>query len=195
MCRHICRVNVWHSHVQHDIPQCQMLALTHDSSHVWFPLVCSIDLRFTMRASHIYVWFYAVLCVICPQMAFCVFCMYLPYITLHDLVDYHFSMMSLAFGGRGYIVRRQETDVGVGFDSTLGFPGEGPMKKRDRKRKLTFKRINLEATASEVMQQVQIQSGQMDSHAHTTHPHTDYRPMTSATRTFSKIVCKRNEGV
>lgn len=128
-------------------------------------------------------------------MAFCVFCMYLPYITLHDLVDYHFSMMSLAFGGRGYIVRRQETDVGVGFDSTLGFPGEGPMKKRDRKRKLTFKRINLEATASEVMQQVQIQSGQMDSHAHTTHPHTDYRPMTSATRTFSKIVCKRNEGV
>ena len=80
-------------------------------------------------------------------------------------------MMSLAFGGRGYIVRRQETDAGVGFDSTLGFPGEGPMKKRDRKRKLTFKRINLEATASEVMQQVQILSGQMDSHTHT-HTHT-----------------------
>ena len=75
-------------------------------------------------------------------------------------------MMSLAFGGRGYIVRRQETDAGVEFDSNLGFPGEGPMKKRDRKRKLKFKRINLEATASEVMQQVQIQSGQMDSHAH-----------------------------
>ena len=126
-------------------------------------------------------------------MAFCVLFMSLPYITLHDLVDYHFSMMSLAFGGRGYIVRRQETDAGVGFDSTLGFPGEGPMKKRDRKHKLTFKRINLEATASEGMHQVQIQSGQMDSHTHThTHPHTDYRPMTSATHTFSKIVCKRN---
>ena len=68
--------------------------------------------------------------------------------------------MSLAFGGRGYIVRRQETDAGIGidFDSTLGFPGEGPMKKRDRKRKLTFKRINLEATASEVMQQVRIKT-------------------------------------
>ena len=32
------------------------------------------------------------------------------------------------------------------------------MKKRDRKRKLTFKRINLEATASEVMQQVRIKT-------------------------------------
>ena len=53
MCRYICRVNVWHSHVQHDVPQCQMLALTHDLSHMWLPLVCSIDLRFTMRASHI----------------------------------------------------------------------------------------------------------------------------------------------
>ena len=82
--------------------------------------------------------------------------MYLPYITLHDLVDYHFPIMSLAFGGRGYIVRRQKTDAGLGieFDSTLGFPGEGPKTKRDRKRKLTFKRINLDAKAAEVMQQV-----------------------------------------
>ena len=68
--------------------------------------------------------------------------------------------MSLAFGGRGYIVRSRDTDAGIGieFDSTLGFPGEGPMKKRDRKRKLVFKRINLEATAAAVMQQVQIQA-------------------------------------
>ena len=122
-----------------------------------------------MRASNIYVWFPALLCAICPQMAFCVICMYLPYITVHDLVDHHASVMSLAFGGRGYIVRSQDTDAGIGieFDSTLGFPGEGPMKKRDRKRKLTFKRINLEATTAEVMQQVQIQAGQVDSHTHT----------------------------
>ena len=95
--------------------------------------------------------------------------MYLPYITVHDLVDHHASVMSLAFGGRGYIVRSQDTDAGIGieFDSTLGFPGEGPMKKRDRKRKLTFKRINLEVTTAEVMQQVQIQAGQVDSHTHT----------------------------
>ena len=54
-------------------------------------------------------------------MAFCVICMYLPYITVHNLVDFHFPVMSLAFGGRGYIVRRQETDAGIGidFDSLL----------------------------------------------------------------------------
>ena len=66
--------------------------------------------------------------------------------------------MSLTFGGRGYIVRSQETDVGIEFDMTLGFPGEGPMKKRDRKRKLIFKRINLAVTAGEVMHQVQSQT-------------------------------------
>ena len=80
--------------------------------------------------------------------------MYLPHITVHDLVDHHVSfLMSLAFGGRGYIVRSRdtETDAGIGieFDSTLGFPGEGPMKKRDRKRKLVPKRINLEVTAAQ----------------------------------------------
>ena len=92
--------------------------------------------------------------------------MYLPHITVHDLVvvDHHVSLMSLAFGGRGYIVRSRDTDAGIGieFDSILGFPGEGPMKKRDRKRKLVFKPINLEATAAAVMQQVQIQAGQVD---------------------------------
>ena len=146
-----------------------------------------------MRASNSWAWFHALIIVICPQLAFCVICMYLPHITVHDLVvvDHHVSLMSLAFGGRGYIVRSRdtETDAGIGieFDSTLGFPGEGPMKKRDRKRKLVFKPINLEATAAAVMQQVQIQAGQVDwlslsfsislslslTHTHThTHIHT-----------------------
>ena len=145
-----------------------------------------------MRASNSWAWFHALIIVICPQLAFCVICMYLPHITVHDLVvvDHHVSLMSLAFGGRGYIVRSRdtETDAGIGieFDSTLGFPGEGPVKKKgDRKRKLVFKPINLEATAAAVMQQVQIQAGQVDwlslsfslslslSHTHThTHTHT-----------------------
>ena len=103
-------------------------------------------------------------------MAFCVFVMYLPYITLHDLVDYRFPIMSLAFGGRGYIVRRQESDAGFEFDSTLGFPGEGPKKKRDRKRKLTFKQINLDVKAAVVMQQVK-NADRSDVRTHT-HAHT-----------------------
>ena len=71
-------------------------------------------------------WPHALIIVICPQLAFCVICMYLPHITVHDLVvvDHHVSLMSLAFGGRGYIVKSRdtETDAGIGieFDSTLG---------------------------------------------------------------------------
>jgi len=126
--------------------------------HISFPRCCTqyIAPRFTMRTSRIILWFFVLLCVACPQMVFCVICLYLPYITLHDLVDYHFPIMSLAFGGRGYIMGRRETDAGLGleFDSTLGFPGEGPNTKRNRKRKLSFKRINLHAKAAVVMQQV-----------------------------------------
>ena len=83
--------------------------------------------------------------------------MYLPYVTLHDIVDCHFPIMSLAFGGRGYIVRTRETDVGlrIEFDSTLGFPGEGPKTNRNRKRKLTFPQINVDAKAEVVIHQVQ----------------------------------------
>ena len=42
---------------------------------------------------------------------------------------YHATCDSPLCGGRGYIVRSRDTDAGIGieFDSTLGFPGEGPL--------------------------------------------------------------------
>ena len=91
---------------------------------------------------------FALLCFVCPQMAFCVMLMYLPYVTLHDVFDCHFPVMSLAFGGRGHIVRKRKTDVGlrIEFDSTLGFPGEGPKTNRNLKRKLPFTQINVGVT-------------------------------------------------
>ena len=110
-----------------------------------------------MRRSHMFVRLFALLCFVCPQMAFCVMFTYLPYVTLHDIVDCHFPIMSLAFGGRGYIVRTRKTDVGlrIEFDSTLGFPGEGPKTNRNLKRKLPFIQINVDAKAEVVTQQVQ----------------------------------------
>ena len=83
--------------------------------------------------------------------------MCVPNMTLYDFSVCHFTIKSLAFGGRGYIVGTRETDVGlpIEFDSTLGFPGEGPKTNRNRKRKLTFTQINVDAKAEVVIQQVQ----------------------------------------
>ena len=38
------------------------------------------------------------------------------------------TIHSLAFGGRGYFAAGQSAFDGFEFDSTLGFPGEGPKK-------------------------------------------------------------------
>ena len=141
---------------------------------------------------------FALLCFVCPQMAFCVMLMYLPYVTLHDVFDCHFPVMSLAFGGRGYIVRKRKTDVGlrIEFDSTLGFPGEGPKTNRNLKRKLPFIQINVDAKAEVVTQQVQKCRQVRCTHTHTqTCTHTlIYRLKGSSTYTFSKDSCNRNEG-
>ena len=82
--------------------------------------------------------------------------MCVPFVTLYDGSVCHFTIKSLAFGCRGYIVGTREIDVGlrIEFDSTLGFPGEGPKTNRNRKRKLTFPQINVDAKAEVVIQQV-----------------------------------------
>lgn len=152
-----------------------------------------------MRRSHMFVRLFALLCFVCPQMAFCVMFTYLPYVTLHDIVDFHFPIMSLAFGGRGYIVRTRKTDVGlrIEFDSTLGFPGEGPKTNRNLKRKLPFIQINVDAKAEVVTQQVQKCRQVRCTHTHAqTYTRTLIcRLKRSSTYTFSKDVCNRNEGV